>query len=230
MTAEGFNIGLLGAFNNKGNEFDVPSSPVSAARRLTADMSKEYGQMVDETIHLWSKMVVDESDEKNRIFTNIRKMQTNGRALQNDLQVKLDSLLKVALEGMSKIAEFHLAAKQDKRLRHLKRAFLGVFMHRQLTRAMVKWSAEVLRTRKAAKAAKMAFRWKHRVSNLPWPFDIVYFRYAGPDAGRIQVIAQAWSTWGSIFLEQKRLRSILVKVALRWKNRVRTMFLSCITI
>jgi hypothetical protein len=169
MTAEGFNIGLLGAFNNKGNEFDVPSSPVSAARRLTADMSKEYGQMVDETIHLWSKMVVDESDEKNRIFTNIRKMQTNGRALQNDLQVKLDSLLKVALEGMSKIAEFHLAAKQDKRLRHLKRAFLGVFMHRQLTRAMVKWSAEVLRTRKAAKAAKMAFRWKHRVSNLPWP-------------------------------------------------------------
>jgi hypothetical protein len=131
---------------------------------------------------------------------------------------------------MSKIAEFHLAAKQDKRLRHLKRAFLGVFMHRQLTRAMVKWSAEVLRTRKAAKAAKMAFRWTHRVSNLPWLFDIMYFRHAGPDAGRIQVIAQAWSIWDSIFLEQKRLRSILAKVALRWKNRVRTMLLSCITI
>jgi hypothetical protein len=196
MTAEGFNIGLLGAFNNKGNEFDVSSSTISGARRLTADMSKEYGQLVDETIHLWSKMVVDESNEKIRIFTNIRNMQTNGRALQHDLRVKLDSLLKVALEGMGKIAEFHLAAKQDKRLRHLKTAFLGVFMHRQLTRAMSKWRGEVLRTRKAAKAAKMAFRWTHRVSNLPWPFDIVYFRHAGPDAGRI-LACRSWHKLGT---------------------------------
>jgi len=220
MAAEGFNIGLLGAFNKKGNEFDV-SSPISGSRRLTADLSKEYGQLVDETIHLWSKMVVDDSNEKNRIFTNIRKMQTNGRALQNDLRVKLDSLLKVALEGMSKIAEFHLAAKQDKRLRHLKRAFLGVFMHRQLTRAMVKWSAGVLQTRKAAKAAKMAFRWTHRVSNLPWPFDIVYFRHAGPDAGRIRRSSHKPGTPGTLIVWS---RSACDPYCRRWRCVGRTEY------
>ena len=37
-----------------------------------------------------------------------------------------------------------------------------------------------------------------------------------------QVIAQAWNTWKSNLLEEKRLRSILAKVARHWKNRVST--------
>jgi hypothetical protein len=96
-----------------------------------------------------------------------------------------------------------LAAQQDKRIAHLARKALGVFMHRELKKAMGKWRGEVLRTRKVA---KVAMRWMNRA------------------------IAQAWSTWYSIILEQTRLRSILARLALRWKNRVRTMFLSCITI
>ena len=45
----------------------------------------------------------------------------------------------------------------------------------------------------------------------------------------MQVIAQAWNTWKCNVLEEKRLRSILAKVARHWKNRVSTMFFSCIS-
>ena len=38
----------------------------------------------------------------------------------------------------------------------------------------------------------------------------------------LQVIAQAWNTWKSNVLEQKRLKAILAKVARHWKNRVST--------
>jgi hypothetical protein len=50
---------------------------------------------------------------------------------------------------------------------------------------------------------------------------------ADSDAERLlaQVIAQAWDTWKSNLLEQKRLRSILAKVARHWKNRVSTHIL-----
>ena len=50
------------------------------------------------------------------------------------------------------------------------------------------------------------------------------------DAGGMQVIAQAWNTWKSSHVEQKRLRAILAKVALRLKNRVSYHVHSCISI
>ena len=58
---------------------------------------------------------------------------------------------------------------------------------------MGKWWEEVLRTRKAAKAAKM---WMNRA------------------------MGKAWNAWQVMVMEKKRLRVIAQKVVGHWKNRV----------
>ena len=212
---DGFNNAMLGAFGGRGKEFDFPSA--AGPRRLTADKSKEYGQLVDETVALWSKMALEQDCFLARIFENGKNTQTNGLEVLNHLQDKLDSLLKLALSCMSnstqsgleseelqnqltekqrkriKELENQLAETQRKRITHLTRKVIGVFMHRELKKAMGKWWGEVLRTRKAAKAAKV---WISRG------------------------MRRAWNAWEAMVTEQNRLRSIVMKVAFRWLGGV----------
>ena len=72
--------------------------------------------------------------------------------------------------------------------------------------------------------AKVAFRWMNGVSTHILFIHQYLFGTEDSDAERslAQVIAQAWNTWKSNLLEEKRLRLILAKVARHWKNRVST--------
>ena len=72
---------------------------------------------------------------------------------------------------------------------------------RTLSKTLEKWYTELVKTRKAQKAAKL---WKNRS------------------------MGRAWKQWELMLIEKKRLRSVGNKVVGRWKHRVRD--LSCMSL
>ena len=131
-------------------------------RRLEADRSKEYGQLVDETVELWSKMVFEEDREKERVFSNVKNMKAKGLELLNIMQDCLDWVLTCALEYE------RAEAAQQECLRAAKNSIASLSKGRlQLFERMAK---------------KVAFRLTHRVSNLSLPFYSEIFD-VGTDAG-----------------------------------------------
>ncbi len=144
--------------------FSTWRSPVRTrgTRRLEADRSKEYGQLVDETVELWSKMVFQEGREKERIFSNVKNMKAKGLELLNIMQDCLDWVLTLALEYE------RTEAAQQECLRAAKDSIASLRKDRlQLFERMAK---------------KVAFRLTHRVSNLALPFYSEIFE-VGTEAG-----------------------------------------------
>jgi septal ring factor EnvC (AmiA/AmiB activator) len=118
MAAERIIGGLtLGSF---GKESHVDSTSEREQRRQIADMSKGYGQLVDETVALWSKMVFEDSHAKERAFKKVKNMQTNGLKILKALGAKLDCLGQCGVTLKDKAVEIEefwqkqLGAKQEK--------------------------------------------------------------------------------------------------------------------
>ena len=90
---------------------------------------------------------------------------------------------------------WHAQHLEQKRIKHLTTRALAMWRNRAMAMTMGKWWEEVLRTRKAAKAALM---WMNRA------------------------MGKAWNAWQVMVMEKKRLRVIAQKVVGHWKNRVST--------
>jgi len=118
MAAERIIGGLtLGSF---GKESHVDSTSEREQRRQIADTSKGYGQLVDETVALWSKMVFEDSHAKENAFKKVKNMQTNGLKILKALGAKLDCLGQCGVTLKDKAVEIEefwqkqLGAKQEK--------------------------------------------------------------------------------------------------------------------
>ena len=60
---------------------------------MGVDLSKGFGQLVDESVALWSKMVFEEARQKHQIVMNAKDIQQEGLEVVDTLQGKLEMLL-----------------------------------------------------------------------------------------------------------------------------------------
>ena len=59
---------------------------------MGVDVSKGFGQLIDESVALWSKMVFEEARQKHQIVMNAKDIQQEGLELVDNLQGKLEML------------------------------------------------------------------------------------------------------------------------------------------
>ena len=75
-------------------EINLPNA-AGGNRRMVLDVSKVCGQLVDESVALWSKMVFEEARQKHQIVMNAKDIQHQGVEIVDDLQGKLDQLMQL---------------------------------------------------------------------------------------------------------------------------------------
>jgi hypothetical protein len=91
------------------------------------DVSKGFGQLVDESVALWSKMIFEEAWQKHQIVLNAKDIQEEGMEIVNTLQGNLDKLLE-SMQVYTECArerEFVSACDESLRL-HLGQAVFAV--------------------------------------------------------------------------------------------------------
>jgi hypothetical protein len=95
--------------------------------KVGIDVSKGFGQLVDESIALWSKMIFEEAWQKHQIVLNAKDIQEEGMEIVNTLQGNLDKLLE-SMQVYTQCArerEFVSACDESLRL-HLGQAVFAV--------------------------------------------------------------------------------------------------------
>jgi len=120
---------------------------------------------------------------------------------------------------------WNLLLAETKRLRAIAAKVVAHWKSRLLAGAFVKWCHELVRRRKAKRAARM---WKNRLMAMGWRgwnASLVEAKRLRAVAAKVvaywkhRLLAGAWNRWLLRYQQLKKARTLVLRILNRWRNR-----------